>query len=137
MAGAIPLPAQERCSPLGSRLPPCSDSDHSAQELLFPPSPGAEWVGELWDMPGLFYWHFPSLPGLPGEVKLVIYSDFSHLVDELRRAYGCLWPCAILRAAGDGDEADVNLLSSIMYAGCRCILIQSFRCWIIMQWSLW
>lgn len=85
-AGAIPLPAQERCSPLRSHMPPCSDSDHTAQELLFLPSLGAEWVVELWDMPGLLYSQFPSLPGLPGEVKLVIYSDFSHLVDELRRA---------------------------------------------------
>lgn len=85
-AGAIPPPAQERCSPLGSRMPPCSDLDHTAQESLFLPSPGAEGVGELRDMPGLLYSQFPSLPGLPGEVKLVIYSDFSHLVDELRRA---------------------------------------------------
>lgn len=33
-----------------------------------------------------YYTQFPSLPDFPGEVKLVIYSDFSHLVDELRRA---------------------------------------------------
>lgn len=64
----------------------CFDWDRIAQELLFLPSLRAEWVGKLRDTLGLLYSKFPSLPGLPGEVKLVIYSDFSHLVGELRRA---------------------------------------------------
>lgn len=81
-----PLPVQKQCSPLGSRLPPCFDLDPAAQELLFPPSLGVEWVGKLRDTPGLLYSPFPSLPGLPGAVKLVTNSDFSHVVDELRRA---------------------------------------------------
>lgn len=79
------LPAQERGFPLGSRLPLCFDSDPTAQELLFLCSL-EQWVGELRDTPGLLYSQFPSLPGLPGEVKSVINSDFSHLVDELRHA---------------------------------------------------
>lgn len=42
-----PLPIQERCFPLESRLPLCFDSDHNAWEWLFLPSLGTEGVGEL------------------------------------------------------------------------------------------
>lgn len=42
-----PLPMQERCFPLESRLPLCFDSGHNAWEWLFLPSLGTEGVGEL------------------------------------------------------------------------------------------